>query len=137
MSTASKPLPQPTPQSQPFWDACAKRELQLQRCDDCRAWRFPPADRCPECLSARSQWTRTSGRGRVYSFVVFHRAYHPAFADELPYAVALVELEEGPRLLANIVDCPIDCVRCEMPVEVVFDDVAPATTLYRFKRSSL
>lgn len=133
MSAPAKPMPEPTPQSQPFWDGCAEHKLRMQRCDDCLKWWFPPADRCPECLSARFQWARASGRGKVFSFVTFHRAYHPAFAGDLPYVVALVELEEGPRLISNIVDCPVDSVRCDMPVEVVFEDVTETTTLYKFR----
>ena len=70
-----------------------------------------------------SPWTPVSGRGKVFSFVIFHRVYHPAFAQEVPYVVALVELEEGPRLLTNIVGVPARTVACEMPVKVVFDDV--------------
>ena len=136
MSTSAsvpKPLPQPTAQSRPFWDACASDDLRLQRCDACGAWWFPPAERCPECLGTRWAWTTTSGRGRVYSFVVFHRAYHPAFASELPYVVALVELEEGPRLISNVVGCPVESVRCDMTVEVVFDQVAEGIKLPKFR----
>ena len=73
-----------------------------------------------------------SGRGKVFSFVTFHRVYHPAFEGEVPYVVALIELEEGPRLLSNVVGIPVDQVRCEMPVKVVFDDVASDVTVPKF-----
>ena len=74
-----------------------------------------------------------SGRGKVYSFVTFHRVYHPAFAGEVPYVVAIVELEEGPRLLSNIVGVTPDAVVCEMPVQVVFDDVATDVSVPKFR----
>jgi uncharacterized OB-fold protein len=68
-----------------------------------------------------------SGRGKVYSFVTFHRVYHPGFEGDVPYVVALIELEEGPRLLSNVIGVAPEDVRCEMPVEVVFEDVGEAT----------
>ena len=85
---------------------------------------FRRRNRCPHCLAADFAFKPVSGRGKVYSFVTFHRVYHPAFAGEVPYVVAMVELEEGPRLLSNIVGIKPDAVACEMPVKVVFDDVA-------------
>ena len=74
-----------------------------------------------------------SGRGKVFSFVTFHRVYHPAFQDQVPYVVALIALEEGPRLLSNIVGLAPDEVRCDMPVEVAFEDVAEGVALPKFK----
>jgi uncharacterized protein len=79
------------------------------------------------------KWTKVSGRGKVYSFVVYRRSYHPGFEADLPYVVALVQLEEGPRLIGNIISCDPASVRCEMPVQVVFDDVTENATLYRFR----
>jgi uncharacterized OB-fold protein len=73
-----------------------------------------------------------SGRGKVFSFVTFHRVYHPAFATEVPYVVALVELEEGPRLLSNIVGIKPEAVTCDMPVKVTFDDVAETVSVPKF-----
>ena len=129
----TKPLPVPSELSAPFWEACRRHELVAQRCQSCKAFRFPPAILCPECLSEAVEWTNVSGRGKVFSFVVFHRVYHPAFAADLPYTVALVELEEGPRLVSNIVDCSPSEVVCDMPVEVVFDDATPEVTLPKFR----
>jgi uncharacterized OB-fold protein len=91
---------------------------------------FPPAGICPHCLSDDTGWQQVSGRGRVYSFVVFHRAYHPAF--ELPYVVAVVELDEGPRLLSNIVDVEPQRIRCGMHVVVKFEDRSPEISVPKF-----
>jgi uncharacterized OB-fold protein len=100
----SFPLPEPTPLSQPYWDALRQGRLTFQRCRHCsHAW-LPPRAECPHCLEAEWDWTTASGKGRVVSWVVYHHAYHEAFRDRLPYNVALVELDEGPRLITNIIN---------------------------------
>lgn len=127
-----KPLPRPAPESVPYWEAAANHRLELPRCKVCGKYWFPPSRSCPHCLATDFAWTPVSGRGKVFSFVVFHRVYHPAWEGEVPYVVALIELDEGPRLLSNVVGIPVDDVRCEMPVKVVFDDVAPGVALPKF-----
>jgi len=133
VSDYPKPLPVATPESQPFWDACRRHELALQRCDACCSFWFPPGPLCPRCHSAEWRWTPTSGRGTVYSFAVVHRVYHPGFSDSVPYAVAVVELDEGPRLPTEIVGVPVDGIRCDLPVEVAFEDVTSDVTLPKFR----
>jgi uncharacterized OB-fold protein len=132
-STYLKPLPVPSPESQAFWDACRRHELRLPRCSACSAYWFPPSGVCPECLSDQFEWTLASGRGEVFSFVVMHRVYHKGFADDVPYPIALVALEEGPHFLSNVVDCPPEELRIGMPVQVVFDDVTAEHTLPKFR----
>jgi uncharacterized OB-fold protein len=129
----AKPLPRITADNRPFWEATRRHELRLQRCRACDRFRYPPAPVCPQCLAEDAEWTRVSGRGTVSTFVVFHKVYFPAFAADVPYNVVQVELEEGPRLTANLVDVPNDQIRVGMPVEVVFDDVTPEVTLPRFR----
>ena len=131
--TYAKPLPVPSAESRPFWDAVRQHELKLQRCEACRAFWFPPSNICPECLSDRWAWTPVSGRGTVFSFVVMRRVYHPGFKDDVPYNATLVALEEGPRLMSNVVDCSNDEIQVGMPVEVVFDDVTDGVTLPKFR----
>jgi uncharacterized protein len=97
------PKPEPTEVSRPYWDALREGHLVFQRCDCGHVW-LPARRLCPACLKPSVRWERASGRGRLVSWVVYHTAYHPAFASRLPYNVALVELEEGPRLLTNMVD---------------------------------
>jgi uncharacterized protein len=128
-----KPLPRSTPESAPFWEACQRHSLELQQCSACRRFWFPPSNRCPHCLSDEWQWSPVSGKGEVFTFTVFHRAYHKGFTDEIPYAVAVVELEEGPRLVSNIVGCSPDDVKVGMPVSVIFEDVTEDTTLFKFQ----
>jgi uncharacterized OB-fold protein len=135
MSDYAKPLPRVTALNQPFWEATRQHELRLQRCVGCARFRYPPSPVCPECLSEENEWARVSGRGTVTTWVVFHRKYFESFAPDLPYHVVQVQLEEGPRLTANLVDVPNDELRVGMPVDVVFDDVTPEVTLIRFRRA--
>jgi uncharacterized OB-fold protein len=127
-----KPVPRPAPESAHYWEAARQHRLELPRCNACGKFWFPPSQSCPHCLASDFVWAPVSGVGKVFSFVTFHRVYHPAFAREVPYVVALVELEEGPRLLSNIVGVPPDAVVCDMPVKVVFDDVAEDVSVPKF-----
>jgi uncharacterized OB-fold protein len=133
VSQVAKPLPEITPEMAPFWEAARRHELVVQRCLGCGTPRFPARDRCSRCLSREAEWTRVSGRGTVFSFAVMHQVYHPGFADEVPYAVVVVEVEEGARLISNLVGCPPHEVAIGMPVEVVFEDVTPEVTLPKFR----
>lgn len=131
----AKPLPRPAPESLPFWEGAKRQTLMLPFCRSCQRFWFPPSNRCRRCLSDSFEWRETSGKGRVYSFVVFHRVYHPAFEADIPYVVAVVELDEGPRLLSNIVGAPVDGVHCDARVEVVFE-TAGDWVIPRFKLAS-
>ena len=122
MSRAIKPAPRPSAESLPWWEGVKERKFLLQHCLLCGKFWLPPSARCRHCLSTDFTWKEASGQGRIYSFVVYHRHYHPAFEDELPYVVAIIELDEGPRILSNIVGTPSDEVRCDLPVRVVFSD---------------
>jgi uncharacterized protein len=128
-----KPTPRPAPESVPYWEAARQHRLEIPHCRACGGYWFPPSRTCRHCLSADVEFKQVSGRGKVFSFVTYDRVYHPGFAQDVPYVVALVELEEGPRLISNIVGIPYDQVRCEMPVAVVFDDVAEGVTIPKFK----
>ena len=128
----AKPEPRPAPESVPYWEAAKKHRLELPKCDDCHQHWFPPSRTCPHCLSAKVTWSEVSGRGKVFSFVIFDRVYHPAFEGDVPYAVALIELEKGPRLLSNVVGVAPTDLRCEMKVKVVFEDMPGGASLPKF-----
>lgn len=131
---AQRPLPEPTLDDAPFWEGLKERRLLLQRCKACGAWRgLPAAPICPRCLSQDYAWEAVSGRGRLYTWTVVYQRYHPAFVQEIPYNVALVELEEGPRLIARIVGCKNEDLRPNMPLEVGFEQVSPDFVLYHFR----
>ena len=134
MGAVEKPLPQISPEMAPFWEAARRHQLVVQRCKGCGTHRFPARDLCSRCLAREVEWVPVSGRGTVFSFAVMHQVYHPGFADEVPYAVVLVELEEGARLLSNVIDCPVTELTVGLPVEAVFEDRTPEVTLPKFRR---
>ncbi len=116
-----KPVPTPSEDSTPFWEACQRQELCLQRCDDCGHYRFPPSLVCPRCTSLKAQWVKASGRATIHTFEITHKPLYPA--RDPPYNVAIVELEEGPRMHTSIVGSSHEEIRIGMPVEVVFEKV--------------
>lgn len=119
--TISKPIPQPDEESKPFWDATLKGQLLLMKCNECGTVRLPSRRHCDNCLSDQFDWVQASGRGTVRTFGVMHQRYHPGFADEMPYTIAIVELEEGPRLPTNIVKAEGREVTVGMPVVVEWE----------------
>ena len=133
MFALEKPLPRPSEDSAPYWEAAHRGELRMQQCTDCGHIRFPPSLLCPRCLSEKAEWARLSGRGTVFSWIVVHQSQHPAFNADTPYNVAIVELDEGPRLHTNLVDCSNDQIRIGMRVEVVFDRINDQVTLPKFR----
>ena len=133
MSDYKKPLPRIDEESRGYWEALARHELYFQRCRDCGTNRFPPRAVCPKCLSSATAWVRASGRATVYSFTVTQQNQAPGFRESLPYVLAVVQLEEGPRTMTNIVGCAPDAVRIGMPVEVEYEDVTPEITLAKFR----
>jgi uncharacterized OB-fold protein len=136
MSGYNKPLPDlSNPRTRPFWAAARQHELRVQRCPKCGYYRYPPAPRCPECLDVNDDWVQVSGRGKIWSFNIYHHLFSRAFEADLPYNTALVELEEGPRLITNIVGVSNDDLMVEMPVEVCFEDVTDEVSLVKFRPS--
>lgn len=128
-----KLLPRIDEVSRPYWEGAKRHELLLQKCQECGHYRYPPGETCPSCLSDKLEWVKVSGRGSVYTWTVFHQAYHPAYKDDIPYAVVAVELEEGPRMITNLVNCRIEDIKMGMPVEVAFDDVTEEVSLPKFR----
>ncbi|MBV9545045.1 MAG: Zn-ribbon domain-containing OB-fold protein [Chloroflexi bacterium] len=139
MTTQQQVLPAPAPVVLPeiknFWDATAQGKLLLPRCQDCDTYIWYPRPFCPACASLRITWVAASGRGTVYSFTVNRRgaADLPEYRQVGTYVLAYVELEEGPRVMTNIVDCDPDSVRIGQAVELVFHDTGQGTALPRFR----
>jgi uncharacterized OB-fold protein len=131
-----KPLPRPDKLTAPFWEGCKQGELRLQRCANCGAYRLPPRPICAQCLSHESEWVASGGRGRVWSWTIIHPPVLPAFQDDVPYSVVVVELDEGVRLVSNLVDVPAAEIRADLPVQVVFEPVTEDVTLPKFKRAA-
>jgi uncharacterized OB-fold protein len=133
MSEYKRPLPVVTEATKPHWEAAREHKYLIQRCSDCGHSWFPPAPNCQRCLSSNVEWVEASGRGEVYSFIVYHQGWHPGFADSVPYNLAIIQLEEGVRVMNNIVGTDNDKIRVGMAVEVTFDDVTEEVTIPRFK----
>lgn len=129
---SERPLPKPMPETQHYWDGAKVGELRLQRCDACQHTYFPPRPFCPECSSRKVSVFKASGKATLHSYVINHMKT-PGF--EPPYAVAVVELAEGPRLMSNILDCPAtpEALVLDMPLEVTFEKVSDEITLPQFK----
>ena len=129
----AKPLPRIDEESKGFWEGCQRHQLYVQRCRSCASYRYYPRALCPSCLSDDTEWVLSSGRGTVYTYTVTYQNQAPGFRDQLPYVLAYVELDEGVRMLTNIVDCRPEDVRIGLPVQVTFEDVTPEATLPKFK----
>jgi uncharacterized OB-fold protein len=132
MSEDQRPLPVPDPATAPYWAGAREHKLRLPRCEDCGEAHFYPRSLCPHCGSARLAWIDACGRGSVYSYTVVQRAPSAAFKPRVPYVVAVVALDEGPHLMADVRGCRPDEVRIGMPVQVAWEDVDPAVTLPYF-----
>ncbi|TSH98696.1 Zn-ribbon domain-containing OB-fold protein [Verticiella sediminum] len=115
-----------TPETKPFFDAAARGVLMLKYCDDCQRHHHYPRALCPHCFSERTRWTEASGNGRIYTFSVL-RAGTPT-----PFALAYVQLEEGPRMMTNVVDCDLDALDIDQPVRVVFKPTTNGTMIPMF-----
>jgi uncharacterized OB-fold protein len=118
--TIVKPVPRASPVTQPFWDAAREERLLVQHCRACGRWVFYPRQRCPLCWADELEWREACGRGHLASFTIMERAGHPAFIDDVPYVVALVDLEEGPRMLTNIVEVNPSDLEMGQGVQVVW-----------------
>lgn len=136
MSGPAKPLPRVDPTNRAHYEGAAAGRLVVQQCDRCKVHRFPPAPWCPSCGHDGHHWAAISGRGVVWSYCVFHRLYFDAFAAELPYAVALVQLDEGPKTYCNLPDVPLDQVRVGMRVKARFVTFADGLALVQFEDAS-
>ncbi len=132
--TRDLPLPQPTLDTAPFWEATRRGELRFQRCEACGRFRHYPRPTCPACLSTRFTWAPVSGRGTVWTWTIVRGPTLPAFAPDLPYNVVDVLLDEGIHFVSQVLDCPPEALRAGMPVEAVFVPVSDEITLVKFRR---
>lgn len=130
------PLPRVGGHSAEFYKFCSEHELRFQRCKDCSTWRHIPRDMCAKCGSFEWEWARSSGKGTVFSWTTVTQPMMPQFADKVPYSPVIVELEEGVRMVTWLTDVKPDELKLGLPVELVFDDVTPQTSLPMFRRAA-
>lgn len=133
MKKYRKPLPNTTVWSAPFWEGCKRGELLIQKCQDCGTFIFYPKMYCTNCLSSNLEWTKASGKGKVYTHMTVYGFQPTEFSEDVPYVVAVVLLEEGVRMMSNIINCGTEEVSCNMPVEVVFEKATKEFTLPKFQ----
>lgn len=127
------PVPVPNADSAPYWEAARQRRLLVRRCKECSALHFMPRHLCPSCWSDSLEWVEASGGGTVHSFTIIRRAPLAAFAPRVPYVVALIELEEGLRMLTNVVGDDALSVRIGDTVRVTFEDRGAGAMLPQFE----
>ena len=128
-------LPSPNPATLPFWEACKRHELLIQECSRCGTRQFYPRSICGTCSAAAPAWQRASGSGTVISWTIVRHPVSPAYADDVPFVLALIELEEGPVMMAQIVDIGPESVQSGMPVDVCFEEWTEEITMPQFRPS--
>ena len=133
MTQIQKPIPQPSVETKRYWEGCKRHELWLPYCPQCAEYFFYPRSFCPRCFNWEIEWRQASGRGTLYTYAIQYRPQAPGFQP--PYVTAMVQLEEGPRLMTNLVEVEPDPeqIHCDMPVEVVFEDVSDEISLPMFR----
>jgi uncharacterized protein len=130
-------LPEPTQVTKPFWDYCKNHELRMQYCVTCSEWIWYPRAWCPKCGKRNKiEWRKLSGNGHVYSFTIIRQVIDnsPAFQNDIPFIIGLIELEEGPRIYSNVTEIAVDKVAIGDTVTIYFDDVTPEFSLPKFKK---
>lgn len=133
MADYQKPIPIPSPESEPFWEAARRHELLLPYCAACAQFFFYPRKFCPRCFSWEIEWRVCSGRGTLYSFAIQYRPQMIGFTP--PYVTAIIQLEEGPRMMTTLVGIDPDpaLIKCDMPVEIEWQDVNDEIALPLFR----
>lgn len=131
--TIAKPIPVPDEITAPFFDGARASKLMLQHCAACDSWSFPVRERCPHCFSGTLQWRQASGRGTLYTFAIMHQVMNPGFASSVPYNVSQIDLEEGVRMVANVVGVANDALRIGMKLEAIFEDVGETVRIPKFR----
>jgi uncharacterized OB-fold protein len=121
MSEVSKPLPGASPDTRPFWDGCRAGQLLYQNCRSCGRVQFYPRTRCVGCSQPTLEWRRSAGAGTVHAVTVVYRAPSAAFQPDVPYAIALVDLDEGFRMMANVIGCDPETVAIGDQVRLIFE----------------
>jgi len=130
---SNKPMPQPTETSRPFWEGLRERRVLIQHCRSCKGWSFYPRSNCPHCLSNQLEWEEISGEGSVYSYTLTRVPTLPEFADEMPQKLAVIQLDQGPRLNTTLVYLAEEDVHVGMRVKPVFEDSADGkSTLLKY-----
>ncbi|MFJ8236247.1 Zn-ribbon domain-containing OB-fold protein [Ureibacillus sp. NPDC094379] len=137
LNKEKRPLPELNELNRPFWEACQDKKLIIQLCEKCSHHRYPISEFCPKCLSSEYNWVPISGKGEIYSYTIFHRAYHPAFKNKVPYNVAWIKLEEGIFMISNVIGVDSQSeIQVGMKVMVDFEEIEDEISLPVFRINS-
>ena len=126
-------IPTPDLETQPFWDGCRERRFLIRHCNACGEDHFYPRPFCPKCWSDDVEWFEASGKATLYTWSVVHRNDLPPFHERVPYVAAVVDIEEGPRMMTNVVDCEFDALEIGMALEAVYFPTSEDVTIVQFK----
>ena len=129
----TKPLPEILPETEEYWKAARRHELFLQRCKSCRQIIYYPRIMCYRCMSEDLEWFKATGYGKVYSYTIIRQVAHKAFEADVPYVYAIIDLDDGARMISNIVNIEPAKVKIGMRVKVVFEDVTPEISIPKFE----
>lgn len=130
---SGKIFPRPSPETAIYWNACRDHQLMIQKCSNCNHYQFYPRIICTVCMSPNVEWVKASGSGEIISFTIVRHPVSKAYAKEVPYVVALIELAEGPGLMSNIVECDVNSVKIGMQVEILFEDWSEEISIPKFR----
>ncbi len=133
MTAEGKPVPDILPDTREYWEAASRGELLVQTCCSCGSKQYFPRLLCHRCLSEDLGWTKSSGMGTVYSYTVIHQAAHQTFAPDVPYVYAIIELDEGVRMISNVVNTDVSKVHIGMKVKVFFHRLSDTISIPRFE----
>jgi len=133
---SGKFMPRSRPETASWWEACRQEKLMIQRCSQCGAFQFYPRIVCTSCMSEQIEWFQAGGRAKVLTYTICRLPVAQAYAADVPYVVALVQLEEGPTMMSNIVQCDPESVVSSMPLEVVFEAWSDEITMPQFRPAS-
>jgi uncharacterized OB-fold protein len=132
MAEYKKQLPLISIADKPFWDAARRHELMAYQCQNCGTY-YSLVVECVNCSAPKMEWVKVSGKGKVFTYTIYHQLYNPAWKDDIPYNAAWVQLDEGPLMVCNIVDVENEDIYVDMPVVVTYDDITEEVTLPKFK----
>ena len=131
--TPAKHFPRPTPETEAYWQGCRNHELLLQRCTRCNEFQFYPRTICSHCMNGDLVWVKASGHGQIKTFTIVRRPVSEAYAADVPYVVALIQLDEGPTMMSNVVQCDPNVIQIGDSVQVLFDDWSEEVSIPKFR----
>lgn len=137
MSQSPKPIPVATRWSKYYWESANQNKFVIQKCKDCGEYNFMPRMVCPNCFSDQLEWVEAAGKGKVYSYSIVLNNAPTAFASDVPFVLAIIQLAEGPKMVSNIIDVDFEKIQCDMDVEITFERLNEDINLPKWKPAQM